>query len=245
MKTTFRFFEELNDFLPVNQRKKVVPFEFHQNMTVKDAIESLGVPHTEVDLIVIDGESHPFNYILKDGDHVSVYPMFESFDIAALLKAQRPPLRELRGREIKFLVDVNLGKLAHLLLLLGFDTLYRIDLTDDEELAEISKREKRVLLTRDRGLLKRKMVDHGYFVRSLFPKDQVFEVLHRFDLFKMVHLCSRCPDCNVLLESIEKERVRELVLPEIFQSYSTFYFCPECGKIYWQGLHYRHLKERF
>ena len=139
----FRFYEELNDFLAEEQRKTTFLYEFIGTPSVKDTIEAIGVPHTEIDIILVDGEAVTFYYLLHGGERVAVYPVFESIDITPLVHLRSKPLRNP-----KFVVDVHLGKLAHKLRLLGFDTLYRNDFKDDE-IIERSLREKRIILTRD------------------------------------------------------------------------------------------------
>jgi uncharacterized protein len=123
----FRFYEELNDFLPLEKRKRLFPFEFNGNPSVKDSIEVIGVPHCEVDLILVNSLFVGFSYKLKDEDSISVYPVFESIDITPSVHLRESPLREL-----KFITDVHLGKLAKYLRLCGFDTYYRTDLDDNE-----------------------------------------------------------------------------------------------------------------
>src|SRR5262249_52305094 len=127
---SFRLYAELNDFLPPAQRQIPFVYCFNGMPTIKEAIEAVGVPHTEVDLILVNGVSVAFDYRLRDGDSVAVYPVFESFDIAPLLRLRPQPLRET-----KFILDVHLGKLAKYLRLLGFDTLYRNDYQDPDIIA--------------------------------------------------------------------------------------------------------------
>src|ERR1700675_342197 len=119
VRATFRFYEELNDFLPWQRRKRATEYRCARAASVKNAIEALGVPHTEVELVLVNGESVDFSYLVREGDYVSVYPKFERFDIRPLLKVRGQPLRELR-----FIADAHLGGLARLLRMLGFDTLY-------------------------------------------------------------------------------------------------------------------------
>lgn len=173
---TFRFYAELNDFLPPEMRFRGIRREFLDDASVKDMIEAFGVPHTGIDLILVNGESVDFSYVVRDADRVSVYPMFESFDIAPLLRVRPQPLREPR-----FVLDIHLGRLATYLRMLGFDTIYRNN-SSDAELARISRDEHRTLLTRDVGLLKRGAITHGYYVRQTAPRKQLDEVLRRFDL---------------------------------------------------------------
>ncbi|MGH8501124.1 MAG: Mut7-C RNAse domain-containing protein [Gammaproteobacteria bacterium] len=151
----FRFYEELNDFLPPGQRKVGFEYAFAGRPAIKDVIEALSVPHTEVDLILMNGESVDFSAPLMDGARVSGYPMFEALDITRVSRVRSRPLRASR-----FVLDTHLGRLARYLRLLGFDTWYRNDY-DDAELARICQSEQRILLTRDRELLKRSVVTHG------------------------------------------------------------------------------------
>ena len=183
---------------------------------MKDVIESLGVPHTEVDLILVNGASVGFDYLVRDGDRVSVYPVFESLDITPLVRVRPQPLRETR-----FVLDIHLGKLAVFLRMLGFDSLYRNDYRDDE-LARISHAEGRILLTRDRGLLKRSLVTHGYLVRSDDPREQLAEVIHRFDLRDAIQPLERCLRCNGELEPVAKEEVADRLPPRTREHYDTF-----------------------
>ena len=203
---SIRFYEELNDFLPPDQRKTDISHVLKQPRSIKDLIESIGVPHTEIDLIIVNGESVGFNYQVDDGDRISVYPVFESLDISPLNHCQPQPLRKTR-----FVLDTHLGRLAAYLRMLGFDTLYRNDY-DDPELARISVEEHRILLTCDRQLLMRKQITHGYFVRSRQSQQQLLEVLRRFDLFNNLQPFTRCMDCNGTIQPVNKQQV-EAALP--------------------------------
>ena len=200
-RATFRFYEELNDFLPAGRRKTAFAYSFDGNPTVKDAIEAMGVPHVEVDMILVDSQPVGFAYKLKDNDYVSVYPMFETLNISGV-----SPLRGKPLRDTKFILDVHLGKLVKYLRLLGFDTLYRNDY-DDWEIIRISLAEHRIILTRDIGLLKVKTVTHGYWVRNQQPKAQVKEVLQHFDLYSAIDPFNRCIKCNGSLEVVEKDTI--------------------------------------
>jgi uncharacterized protein with PIN domain/sulfur carrier protein ThiS len=234
---SLRFYEELNDFLPQERRKVQFSHTLAGKTSIKDVIEALGVPHTEVDLILVNQSPVDFAYIVQPGDRISVYPTFESFDISALTPLRPKPLREIR-----FVLDVHLGKLAAYLRFLGFDTLYRNDYRDDE-LARISVAEKRILLTRDRGLLKRRLITHGYYVRTTNPKQQLAEILRRFQLSPPYSFLKRCTLCNAPLRPSPKERVLAL-LPENTQKYyHEFSFCQSCHKIYWKGSHYHNMQK--
>ncbi len=228
-----RFYAELNDFLPPEKRQVLFGHNFSEHQTVKDLIEAVGIPHTEVDLILVNGASVDFTYRPSAGDRISVYPVFEALDITPLLQVRPEPLREP-----KFVLDTHLGRLASYLRMLGFDTLYRNSF-DDEELAEISAGEHRILLTRDRGLLKRSLVTHGYLVRSDEPREQAVEVLSRFDLFDSIKPFSRCMQCNELIQAADPGTVKERIPEKVWRSCSEYSLCPGCGRVYWKGTHYQ------
>jgi uncharacterized protein with PIN domain len=232
----FRFYAELNDFLPASRWQKAFPHEFRGRVSVKDMIESLGVPHTEVDLILVDGRSVDFRYIVRDGDAVSVYPVFESIDIRPVLRLRPQPLRNPA-----FVLDAHLGRLAAYLRLLGFDTLYRNDFAD-EELARLSAGEDRILLTRDRGVLKRSLVTRGYCVRSDSPREQIREVAVRFDLAGSAAPFRRCLICNGLLQPVAKAAVLDRLPPGTREHFTEFYRCAGCGKVFWPGSHFSRLQ---
>jgi len=233
---TIRFYEELNDFLSRERRKRDIDCTFNGRRSVKDLIESFLVPHVEVDLILVNGESVDFNYIVRDGDRISVYPVFESFDIGRTTMLRPKPLRE-----IKFVLDVHLRKLARRLRLLGFDVNYA-EHRDDPELAHISQSEGRVLLTRDRQLLMHRIVDRGLYVRNTDPEKQVLEVLERLDLWEGIRPFSRCIKCNGSVESLDYEGAGEDIIlkipPGVREWCTEYYRCASCGQIYWKGSHY-------
>jgi len=230
-----RFYEELNDFLPEEKRKKRFTHQFIDRTSVKDLIESLGVPHTEVDLILVNGKSVGFKYLINDGDDISVYPVFESFDISEVQHLRPKPLRKP-----KFVADVHLGRLTKYLRMMGFDVSYENNF-DDEEIVELSLKEKRAILTKDRGILKRNNVTHGYFVRSSKAEEQVKEILNRFNLQKEIKEFSRCIECNELLKPVKKEEVINQLPPKVSRSQNEFYICPACNKIFWKGTHYQRM----
>ena len=233
----FRFYEELNDFLPAEKKKIRFPYEFQGKPSVKDAIEALGVPHTEVDLILVNGVSVSFSYHLIDNDTISVYPVFESLDISPLIHLREKPLRDL-----KFILDVHLGKLATYLRMLGFDTLYE-NSYDDLTIVRLSNEQKRIILTRGTGLLKMKAVTHGYRIRSENPDEQVVEVLQRFDARSSIKPLCRCLVCNSLIKKIAKDEIIHLLEEKTKRYYDEFYQCNSCQKIYWKGSHCLRMKQ--
>jgi uncharacterized protein len=231
----FRFYAELNDFLPSDHHQVEFSLSFNPSVTVKHLIESLGVPHTEVDLILVNGDPAGFDYQVKDGDRISVYPVFEALNIAFLDHLHPQPLRNPR-----FVLDTHLGRLAAYLRMLGFDSLYRNDYSD-QLLAGITVNEGRILLTRDRGLLKRKEITRGYCVRSMEPREQIREILDRFDLIGMFHPFSRCLRCNGLLIKVAKSEIISSLQPKTGRFYDEFTRCEICGQVYWKGSHYAHI----
>jgi uncharacterized protein with PIN domain len=233
----FRFYAELNDFLPPERRYREFGYEFLDIGTAKDRIESFGVPHTEVDLILANGEPVDFSYRVKDGDRLSVYPMFEAFDIGGITRLRPEPLRDPR-----FVLDIHLGRLAAYLRMIGFDTFYR-NCYSDEKLARVSASEHRILLTRDVGLLKRRAVTHGYFVRETDARAQLREIVNRFDLRRLMRPFSRCLRCNGFLEAASKAEVVDRLPPRAAELYDDFRQCPECGRVYWKGGHYRRMMQ--
>lgn len=224
--------------MPAEKHKVTFSYEFRGKPSIKDAIEAIGVPHTEVDLILVNQKSVGFDYHLRHGDRVAVYPVFERLDISPLVRLRDRPLRESR-----FILDVHLGKLARLLRLLGFDSLYRNDYAD-AEIVRISHTEKRIVLTRDRGLLKNKRVTHGYWLRSTTPEIQVREVVQRFDLTSQIKPFQRCPTCNGFVQAIPKSEIADRVPPKSARYYHEFFVCQSCGKIYWKGSHYHNIRKK-
>ncbi len=232
-----RFYEELNDFLPPAKKKCSFIYYFNGNPSVKDAIESNNVPHIEVDLIVVNGKPVTFDYLLQEGDRVAVYPVFESFDISETNPSNNQPLRD-----IKFVNDVHLGKLTRLLRMTGFNTLYRNNLEDDE-IIRIALEQQRIILTRDLGILKNKRVQKGYFIRSQQPKEQLREVILRFQLQNSIKFLERCITCNGTIEETDKSLIETYLKPGTQKYFDEFFRCKDCGKIYWEGSHFSKMKK--
>jgi uncharacterized protein len=232
----FRFYAELNDFLPPDKRALAFSHAFSGRQSVKHLIEALGVPHTEVDLILINWRSAAFSEIVEDGDAVSVYPVFEAFDVASVSRVRSHPLRQTR-----FILDAHLGRLAGYLRMLGFDTLYRNDF-QDEELCRTGAAEHCILLTRDRDLLKRRAVSHGHYVRQTNPRAQLVEILRRFDLAGSIAPFTRCMRCNGVLEPVPKEQVLDRVPPLSREHCDKFQICRDCRQVYWNGSHHRRME---
>jgi uncharacterized protein with PIN domain len=233
---TFRFYEELNDFLAPIRRKQEFTVPCARAATTKHMIEALGVPHTEVELILVNGESADFSRQLQDGDRVAVYPRFEAMDVTPLLRLRDTPLRETR-----FAADAHLGGLARLLRMLGFDTLYDNHF-DDDVIVTIAEQDGRIVLTRDRELLKRRTVTHGCYVHALKSEAQLREVVERLDLARSARPFTLCLHCNTPLRAVDKASVLDRLPPRVREHYERFSTCDVCGRVYWEGSHWRNMR---
>lgn len=230
-----RAYAELNDFLPVESRGVAVHRPFRSHQTVKDVLEAMGIPHTEVDLILVNGNAENFAHRPACGDRIAAYPMFEALDIGSTARLRPVPLRDPR-----FVIDVNLGRLARLLRVLGFDVWWSSD-AEDRTLVDVSSDEHRILLTRDRALLKRRAVTHGLFVHANHPEEQTLEVIRRLDLRQRLAPFSRCVRCNCRLVGVSKDEVIDHLEPLTRRYYDDFSRCTGCGRIYWPGSHHARL----
>jgi len=233
----FRFYEELNDFLPEERRKRDFDIEIDRARSVKDAIESVGVPHVEVDLVLVDGISVDFTHLLRGGERVAVYPMFERLDITPLLRLRPRALRDPR-----FVADVHLGKLARHLRMAGFDTLWDNG-WDDGEIVVLAAAQRRTILTRDKGMLRRSEVERGYFVRATQSEAQLAEVLRALQLEALVQPFARCRECNGLLEDVPKSDVIDRLPDKVRGHYERFKRCPGCDRVYWEGTHFERMRK--
>ncbi|MFN2127365.1 MAG: Mut7-C RNAse domain-containing protein [Anaerolineales bacterium] len=234
----FHFHNELNEFLSNDNKWNNIHVAFNGHETVKHLLETLVVPHTEDDIILVHGVSVYFAERLQDGDRVDVFPGSAQLENTSIIHLQPETIGESR-----FVADGHLGKLVSYLRLLGFDVLYRNN-CDDEMLAEISSNQDRILLTRDRGLLKRSQVRFGYCVMAKAPQDQVVEVLRRFDISDKAQLFSRCARCNGSLNPVEKMEIFDRLEPKTKQYYDEFHICERCNQIYWKGSHFDHMESQ-
>ena len=224
----FTFHAELNDFLPERRKNLAISLAFNGNQSVKHLIESLGVPHTELERILVNRSRVDLGYLVQDGDAIAAYPPGKS------------ALKALQAAERGFLLDNHLGRLAVYLRMLGFDCLYRNDY-QDAELAQLSTQQERVLLTRDVRLLMRSAIQHGYWVRSKVPRQQLIEVVRRFDLKQEIAPFQRCMRCNGVLQRVSKQEVLERLEPLTKKYFNEFRRCPECSQVYWKGSHYQRM----
>ena len=236
-KATFRFYEELNDFLPKHMRKVDFEVESKGKRSIKDMVEALGVPHTEIDLILANGKSVDFCYILQDGDRISVYPVFESLNIANITRLREVPLRKTR-----FIADVNLGDIVKYMRLLGFDVYYESVLSA-KEIIEISKSENRIILTKSKKLLKFRDVSHGVFIRPGTTAEQVKRIVDYLNIKDQVKPFSRCLCCNSLVEPVSKKEIVNRIPPKTKAFCDEYSQCKTCDKIYWDGTHFINMKK--
>ncbi|MFA6284500.1 MAG: Mut7-C RNAse domain-containing protein [Desulfurivibrionaceae bacterium] len=216
--------------LPFRGQKRV-EYQLTRQASVKDIIEALGVPHTEVGRLIVAGREISFSAPGADDDTLDVYPLSPPVDVTVptLLRPKSLP-------GVAFAVDMNVGKLATLLRMAGFDTFFRNDISDPE-LVEAAVREKRILLSKDMDLLKRKEVAFGYLVREIDPEKQLAEIVRLFGIKEQFKPLSRCLRCNGLLQPVEKGRIIEQLEPLTKKYYDSFRQCLGCGKIYWAGSH--------
>lgn len=232
----FKFHDALNFFLPRSQKNKVVEHGFDWRASIKDMIESLGVPHPEIERLVVNDIPVDFDYIVQPDDHVQAYPYVASVDNGETL-ALRP---SFPGKP-SFILDQHLGRLAAYLRMMGFDTLYRNDY-HDEELAQVSHDETRILLTRDVGLLKRSLVIYGYYVRETNRHQQLAEITQRYQLRDIVQPFKHCMKCNGVLETVPKDSIIDQLPEDTAQFYQEFHRCAVCSRVYWKGPHYQRMQ---
>lgn len=232
---TFRFYDALNDFLARERRGRAFGTPCAREATTKHMIEALGVPHTEVELLLVNGAPAGLDTLLEEGDRVAVYPRFYRLDVADLVRVRRQPPGRMR-----FVADAHLGGLARLLRMAGFDTIYDNHL-HDEPIEALAMDEGRVVLTRDRELLKRRGVDYGAYVRALKPQAQLTEVFGRFDLAERARPFTLCLHCNAPLHAVAKDAVLERLPPSVRASQDAFSTCEVCHRVYWKGSHWQRM----
>jgi len=233
----FRFYEELNAFLEPRLRRRCFEHAYDGTPSVKDRIEALGVPHTEVDLILVDGRSVDFSHRLVGGERVAVYPVFERLDISETTRLRSRPLRDPR-----FHLDVHLGRLAAYLRLLGFDCRYH-NRAEDAVIIETARAEHRIVLTRDLGLLKDSRVTHGAFIHATAPMEQLTEVVGRFQLENLMRPWTRCMKCNGEVVPLRKSEIDKTRVPAgVLTQHEIFSQCRTCGRIFWPGSHYEAMR---
>ncbi len=231
-----RFRGDLDFFLRSKTRNRTVERSLSEKTSVKDVIESCGIPHPEVDTIQLNGQSVGFGHTVASDADVEVFPVQSRDTIPAEKHLQTSLL-------FIFVADVHLGRLTRNLRLLGFDVAYDRE-ANDRQLLDLMARENRVLLTRDRRLLMHAIVQHGYSPRSQNAEEQTIEVVRRFRLLDLIAPFTRCLRCNARLQRTAKSDVIEELEPLTKIYYKEFRRCPGCGQIYWAGSHFEKLKKR-
>lgn len=229
---TFCCHGPLQKLLTRRDREGLIIYRFHDHPGVKDAIEALGIPHTEVDVILANGRSVNFKHPLCHGDVIDVYPPDTPVPAAALCHLSPEP-----PDPVTFILDVHLGTLARRLRLLGFDSLYRNDYSD-AEIMRLSLAQGRIILTRDKGILKHRLVRHGCLVSSDRVDEQVRQILVRYRLYDRIRPWLRCMACNGLTERVDKAVVAQRLEPKTLLYYDAFQRCLACDRLYWQGSHF-------
>lgn len=233
---TFRFYAKLNAFLPAERRGQAFRCSCAQAATLKHMIEAIGVPHTEVALVLVDGDPVGLDRRIEEGDRIAVYPKFERLVITGLTPVPAPP-----GGPPRFVADAHLGGLARLLRMAGFDTRFD-NRYEDAAMVALANREGRVLLTRDRALLMHRAVRHGCYVHALKPADQLREIYQRLDLAAHARPFTLCMRCNAPLCALDRQAVRDRVPPRVLERHERFVGCNGCGRIFWEGTHWQDMR---
>lgn len=218
----------LDFFLPLDLRGRPLTMRFRGSPALKNQIEALGIPHPEVGRVTVNHQPCTLMYRLHDGDQIQVY----AWTLADSASNEEP----------RFLLDNHLGRLTAYLRMLGMDALYP-NPCDDVTLAALAAEQGRVLLSRDRRLLMRKVIVHGYCPRSLEPREQIFEVVDHYNLTERIRPFQRCLSCNTLLQLVAKSEVDDRLESLTRRYYDEFHRCPACGQVYWKGSHYEHMLE--
>ncbi len=237
-RAVFRCYAELNDFLSPGRRQRDIELEHAPEAPLRHLIETLGIPRTEVELILVNGVSVGLDRRLAEGDRVSLYPLFEALDVSPELRLRTHPLRDPR-----FLADAHLGKLARYLRLLGFDARFEND-CGDQTLVQVARAEHRILLTRDRALLMRRELTHGCYIRAGSPWNQLEGLIRRLDLGRLLRPFTRCMRCNGVLASVDKGAVVGQLPSRVRDAFDLFWRCEGCAQVYWRGSHYQRLQRR-
>ncbi|MFW6324767.1 MAG: Mut7-C RNAse domain-containing protein [Desulfovibrionales bacterium] len=234
----FRFHGEVKDFLSSGNKTGHLLYPLQRRASIKDVIESLGPPHTEIGRIIVNGQEKDFTHIVQPEDKIDVFPQPIPVPVCRATRLRPDPFDSIR-----FLVDVNVGKLAVFLRMLGLDAAYDPDWRD-QKIAEKSEQEKRIVLTRDSNLLKRSQVVYGRLIRAVHPEDQLKEVLYWFGLDGPFAFFSRCLVCNVPLSDVRKADILHRLEPKTRKYFHTFRICPSCERIYWKGSHHERMRRR-
>ncbi len=232
------FTKDLNFFIRSKPEKQIITYPLNRKASIKNIVESMGVPHTEIGAIVIDGDEVDFNFIPVHSRTAHIFGITKPFDVTIPSLLRPHPLKEIR-----FIADVNVGKLAKLLRMSGIDTAYATSFSD-KTIAAIAEKDGRVVLSKDIGLLKYRKITFGKYIKSIYPEDQLAETISFFRLKNRYRPFSLCLRCNISLQVIKKEDILSQLEPKTRKYYNKFNICPNCKKIYWQGTHHEDMKKR-
>ncbi len=227
----FRFYDVLNDFVDRERKNLNFFYQFVNSPSVKDCIEAIGVPHTEIEAIKINSEFTDFTHRVNQDDKIEVFSIKSDIDLTQSIEL-RPEIKDY-----KFIVDANVAKMTKNLRMMGFDTYYDFDLSD-KEIVALAEREKRIILSRDIGLLKRKNAIYGYFLRKTNIEEQVTEVFTRYRLYDKVKPFTLCLKCNQLIRKVSNKEAKQFIEENILNEYEDFFKCDKCNKFFWKGSHY-------
>ena len=226
---TFFVHTGLEAFLPRARRGTSFTSELARAATLKNAIEAIGIPHTEVAAVRVNGVLATLARIVRSDDAIEVFGWTDTGAIQPI-------------PHFYFVADAHLGALARYLRMLGFDTLHS-DTIADSDIRLLAAEQHRVVLTRDRELLKCTDVLAGCYVRALKPEQQLREVASRFDLARHARAFTRCLRCNTLLAPVDKHSVVALLPESVARAHETFYRCGGCARVYWPGSHHARMQE--
>ncbi|MGI0118803.1 Mut7-C RNAse domain-containing protein [Zooshikella sp. RANM57] len=227
----------INGELTVFVHAPKINYAFDRSPAVKDAIEAIGIPHTEIGALYVNTQIQPFSYQLKNNDNIALYPVR---DIIQQQQDTNLPIKP--ASRPHFILDVHLGRLCNYLRMLGFDTLYWNHDLGDEKLAAIAEQEERIMLSRDLGLLKRSNINFGRWLRNRKPLLQLKEVATLYNLKQDLKPFSLCIRCNSKITTVSKEKVKSRVPEDVYTSFTTFNQCIHCQQIYWHGSHVDKMK---
>jgi uncharacterized protein len=231
MKIILKFEPEFDFFLAKIHRAGPVDYCLNRQASVKDIIESFGIPHTEVGKITFDDQEIDFSTLPRVSGVIQVFGIDPPFSVLSPSLLRPVPLNY-----IEFVADVNVIRLGRLMILLGLDVCYSSTYSDSD-IADIAQTQGRIVLTRDTGLLKRKKIVFARRVKANLPDDQLIEIIDFFGLEPLISLFSRCTHCNVQLMPVEKQTVLHLLEPKTKRYFDTFLQCPRCKKVFWKGSH--------
>jgi len=232
MYTTYHFHGDLHRLLRQRWRgRQPIALPVTRSASIKDVMESFGLPHTEVDRITCNGRITDFCQRVEASQRFDIHPIPCPWDTSIPTLLRPKPLPSLR-----FIVDVNVGRLARYLRMAGLDTLYDPSWDERRILREIQKN-RCLLLTRNLDLLKRNQVEFGRYIRATTPEEQLREILELFGGTAAPNPLSRCLECNTLLQPVRKEDILHRLEPLTIEYFSLFSLCPHCDKIYWHGTH--------